>query len=64
MQKIITIHRVLTSESQSHQEGQPGFVFHVTVDSSDGLLTLEFPEKQARYMSALLTGALPKKAEE
>ncbi len=64
MQKIITIHRVLTSESQFHQEGQPGFVYRVTVDSSDGLLTLEFPEKQARYMSALLTGALPKKVEE
>ena len=64
MQKTITIHRVITSESQLRQEGKPEFVYRVTVESSDGLLTLEFPEKPARDMAALLTGTLPKKVKE
>ncbi len=64
MQKTITIHSVFPSEGQHHRDDKPGFTCLINVDSSDGLLTLEFPEKPARDTSAQLATMLPNGAKE
>ncbi len=64
MQKTITIHSVFPSEGQHHRDDKPGFTCLINVDSSDGLLTLEFPEEAARAMSSMLSAMLPNRTEE
>ena len=63
MQNTITIHSVSTSESMIRPQGDPVVVYLVNVVSSDGPLTLEFPEEAARHMSAQLATLLPNRTE-
>ena len=64
MENIIAINEVGTSKSQIRPQGDPVITYLVNVESSKGLLTLEFTEKAARDMSAHLTHLLPKSTEE
>ena len=59
MPRTIAIHSVSTSETVIRPQDDPVVLYLVNVVSSDGPLTLEFPERAARDISAQLAGLLP-----